>query len=262
MRNSKASTEKLLTHAQVAITNTLTDPILQGALTTFGYDAERLQEGNQLRENLRTLYQQQSGAYGDLFAAKDELAATQKHAHATYMDYVIVARIAFRRDRGTLQKLALTGSRKQSRAGWLAQAQQFYSNALANPTILEKLAKYGITVAVLEAGKSQVDEVASHNVDQKQYKGDAQGATKLRADAMAALEEWMRDFLRVARVALRDRPQFLPKLGLAMAPSRSSAHSASASTSTTTSSSSSNGKAAPVAEVVPVVDTAAPVTAS
>src|SRR5215216_2491096 len=107
MRNSKASTEKLLTHAQVAITNTLTDPILQGALITFGYGAERLQEGNQLRENLRTLYQQQSGAYGDLFAAKDELAATQKQAHAIYMDYVTVARIALKRDRGAGQKLAL-----------------------------------------------------------------------------------------------------------------------------------------------------------
>jgi hypothetical protein len=122
----------------------------------------------------------------------------------------------------------------------LAQAQQFYSNALANSTILEKLTKYGITEAVLEAGKSQVDAVATHNAEQNQYKGGAQAATKLRADAMAALAEWMRDFMRVARVALKDRPQFLPMLGVAMAPSHSLEHDASATTT------AANGEAAPV----------------
>ncbi len=227
MTISQASADRLLSFAQVAITNVLNDPDLHAALAAFGYDDNRLRQGNILRENLRTFYQQQKGAYGDLYTAGDELADAQQQAHETYMRYLKVARVALEGDRGAREKLALKGERKRTLAGWLEQAQQFYSNALSDPNILNKLAEYNITSAMLETGKRQVDLVGSHNAARKQRKGTARDATRMRIEAKVALDEWMSDFLKIARVALKDRPQLLEQLGIAPPATRAARTSAS-----------------------------------
>lgn len=43
--------------------------------------------------------------------------------------------------------------------------------------------------------------------------GDAQDATYRRNEAMGAMDQWVRDLRDVARIALRDRPQLLERLG-------------------------------------------------
>jgi hypothetical protein len=152
------------------------------------------------------LYQRQKGAYGDSQTANDAYAAALALAQATSMRYVKVARVALEDERGTLQKLSLAGQRKRPQAGQLAQAQQFYANALSDTAILGKLAAVGITQAMLEAGQRQLDAVAQSDAARRQRQGAARDATRARDAALAALADWMRDFMQIARVALRDRP--------------------------------------------------------
>ena len=208
--------------AQIAIGNALADPTLSAALATYGYTAERLRQGDVLRETARAFHQRQKEAYGDLFAAGDALDAARRQVQATYMRHVKLARVAFENDRGATQKLALAGERKQSLVGQLAQAQQFYASALSDSAILNKLAGFGITQALLEAGQRQVDAVGAGNAARRQRKGAAQDATRMRDDALTALDAWMSDFTKIARVALKGRPQLLEKVGIA-APVRSAA---------------------------------------
>ena len=56
-----------------------------------------------------------------------------------------VARIALRSSRGKWQSLALDGMRKQSLAGWLEQAQQFYANALTDADVVAAMSQFGFT---------------------------------------------------------------------------------------------------------------------
>jgi hypothetical protein len=249
-----ASIEERLSQAQVAITNVMADPDLSATMARFGYAAEQLQQGSRLRDNLHTLYDQQRGAYGDLFTANDDFWSVHEQADDIYMRYVKVARVALEHDRGGLKKLDLMGERKHTLAGWLAQVRQFYSNALADPAILSKLATVSITQAMLEAGKLQVDALATQNADRKQFKGGARNGTKTRNDAVAALDEWMSDFMKIARVALKDRPQFLAKLGVA-ATARATARTANPTANHTANHTATS-------EAAPVEDPAAPVPES
>src|SRR4051812_44754378 len=101
--------------------------------------------GRALRDKARVLYQRQKGEYGNLLAAGDALDAAQRQAKDTYMRHVKVARVALKADRGALQALNLAAQRRRALSEWLAQAQQFYANALAERTILDRLATFGIT---------------------------------------------------------------------------------------------------------------------
>lgn len=215
---SNATIDERLTAAQVALDNALNDSGLQDSLAVFGYTAERLQEGQALYETARSLHDQQQAEYGDQFAATDALQSAWDEAKTVYTRHVKVARVALKRERGAWKQLGLSGRRKRTLSGWLTQARQFYANALADPNILVELGNFGITQEKLEAGQTLVDDVETANAAQEQEKGEAQEATRKRDQALDALDEWMSDFVAIARVALEDRPQHLEKLGV-VAPS-------------------------------------------
>lgn len=214
MNRTKATIEERLRRAQVAISSALTDPTLQAALANYGYDVSRLHEGQHLRDTAHALYQQQKDGYGNLRKAKDARATAYMQAQETYARYLTVAKVAFKRDRGTLHKLYPPVRRNYTIAGWLARTRQFYTSALSDPHALSALARYGITSEMLEAGARQIDTVEACNVTQQQCKGAAQDATRMRNLAMVDLDEWLRDFKTIARIALNERPQFLEKLGM------------------------------------------------
>ena len=44
-------------------------------------------------------------------------------------------------------------------------------------------------------------------------KGESQDATKLKDAPFIELEDWMREFYTVAKIALKDNPQLLESLG-------------------------------------------------
>jgi hypothetical protein len=127
--------EQRLTEAHVAITNVRASADLQVALAAYGYTPERIQQGELLRDTAKAQYQQKITAYGGLRAATDALTSAERQAQAIYMRQIKIARVALEDERGALQALHLSGRRKPTLAGWIAQAQQFYAAALADSTI-------------------------------------------------------------------------------------------------------------------------------
>jgi hypothetical protein len=214
MSTTHTGIEARLALAQIAIANAIADPDLSAALAAYGYTTERLKEGSKLRERAHTLHQRRIIEYGNLLAASDAHEQAQRQAQDSYMRQVKVARIALKNNRGALQKLSLVGVRKRAQFGWLAQAQQFYANALSEPEILARLNAFGISQAQLASSQSQLNLVAASHATRQQRKGAAQDATHQRDLAIAALHSWMGDFVKVARVALQDRPQLLEKIGV------------------------------------------------
>ena len=47
-----------------------------------------------------------------------------------------------------------------------------------------------------------------------QEKGEAQAATKRRDAALDAMQDWLSDYLAIAKVALEEEPQLLEGLGV------------------------------------------------
>ena len=214
MPKSRLSIADRLAHAQLALDNALANRAITATLAAYGYTSERLREGAALRDNVRALSQRQRGEYGDLFAAKDTLQALRQQAHQAYMRYVNVARVTFKTDRGTLEALGIAEPRKDRLAHWLEQAQQFYANALADSAILSRMAGFGITSEMLLAGQRQVEQVSGAASTRGRQRAIAKDATRQRDAALAALDAWMADFRKIARVALHDQPAMLEKLEL------------------------------------------------
>lgn len=206
--------DQQLAAAHLALSNARSDSELSEALALFGYDGTRLDAGMALYTAAAQAQQQQALEYGEQYAASDALRAAWEDAQANYGRYVKVARIALKDDRGAYATLGLNGTRKRTLAGWLTQARQFYANALTSETILTALGQFGITQEKLTAGQAQVDEVEALSAAQKKETGEAQQATQIRDAALEALDNWMDDFLAIARIALEENPQLLEKIGV------------------------------------------------
>ncbi len=201
---AKDSMEQRLLAAKVAIEGVLADPALQSALTSYSYNLARMQQGKTLLDQAQALVQQQRARMGDQRRATETRDTTQAQANALYMRQVAIARVALRDDPGVAQALDLAAARKTTFAGWLMQAQQFYANTLNDAAILIRLAAYGLATEQLEQGQAQVAAVAADVVAQQQRKDVKQEATRARDAALRALDDWMRDFNAIARVALAE----------------------------------------------------------
>ncbi len=130
------------------------------------------------------------------------------------MKHVKIARVALKNNRKAGQSMQLDGDRKSSLSGWINQAKAFYANALNDDEAMAGLAKYGITREVLEAGQAAIQEVEHKFNARLKETGEAQQATLDRDAAFDALQGWMSDFTKVARVALEEQPQYLEMLGI------------------------------------------------
>ncbi len=214
MFSRNQSDEDFLHSVNLAQQNTLNDTEILLAMTEFGYDAAKINEGVIIYQGVYGLFQQQKTEYTEQYAASEDLKIRWAESNRVTMSYVKVARVALKSDYGAYIKLGLDKARNRSLSGWISQARQFYANALSATDILTKLAGFGITDTKLNAGKQLVDETETLNITHKKEMGEAQQATLDRDNAIDNLEDWISDFIAIARIALADRPQLLEKLGI------------------------------------------------
>ncbi len=212
MRNQ--SIDSKLLFAQNAISNAQTNAEIKAALAAFGYDDAKMQAGEALYARAAELQIKQVKEYGEQFAATDALNVAKATINKTYMVHLKIARIALHGDRGAAESLQLSGRRKETLSGWLKQAKALYTNALNSPAVLEALLQFGIAKKELSNGQAQVLNVEAKLNAQLKEKGEAQSATQLRDEAFDELQDWMSDFIAIARIALEDQSQYLEMLGI------------------------------------------------
>ena len=205
---------KLLMNSNTAISNAISDSRVNKAISLYGYTAERLQEGKLLLDNAEALSTKQVQKYGDKIGASQAMTVARQKVSAAYVPHVKIARIAMKNNKGAFQALELNGKRKRANAARLAQAKTFYTNAIANESYKTALANYGITEDKLEAALNLIKEAENARANYLKEKGEVQNATAKRNLAIEALDEWMSDFIAIARIALKEQSQLLEILGV------------------------------------------------
>ncbi len=213
MTDNNLSIGQRLAAAELALANAQNDAVIQGALTPFGYDNARIQEGQILYQEARDLGNKQSAQYGQQYEATGNLKSAWDAAEAVYMPTLKVARVALRDYERAGNALKMNGMRKDSLWGWLEQSQAFYTNLLADEELLAAMTRFGFDRPKLEAEAALVQAVADTDHAQEGQKGEAQQATKERDAKLDAMDQWIADFKVIAQVALADNPQQLEKLG-------------------------------------------------
>jgi hypothetical protein len=93
----------------------------------------------------------------------------------------------------------------------LTEARASYQAAQAEP-YASRLATYGYPATVITSALTALDAYAAADVNQNSAIGDATKATTDRNTAVADLDTYMKQLRRLAKVALRKRPDLLKKL--------------------------------------------------
>ncbi|MCB0211318.1 MAG: hypothetical protein KDJ52_18400 [Anaerolineae bacterium] len=208
------SIDKRMFDAQLMINNSLSEPNILTALSQFGYDHNKLQEGKQLFEEVQALGDTQLVEYGSQRAATDDLKQTWTTARKAYIRTLKVARIAFDGNKEAETALLMRGRRKQTLGGWMEQATTFYTNLLNSANLTQQMRRYGYNTDKLAAEADLIWAVVKAHAAQQQSKGIARQATNRRNAKMTELEAWLSDFRAIVRIALEDCPTRLKQLGL------------------------------------------------
>jgi hypothetical protein len=207
---SNVSIAERLNTAQVAISNSLADAEIQSLVAGYGYSLAKLNEGKSLYDSALAAVTAQKSAAGAQKQASQELDEAEKSARDAYQSLSKVARAIFKDDKARLTALGLTGAAPRSTAGFLASASALFDNAAAAPA----LGEYGYDTSRLESERAKIAAFDLANQRQEAAKGAAQQATREQDAALTSLDAWRAQYIKISRVALREKPQLLEKIGV------------------------------------------------
>jgi hypothetical protein len=200
--------------SKTLIENASALPEIATALSAYGYDTARLEEGRRLWAEADGLSKKQSLDSGGRSEAREELDRAWAAADSAYMKTLKVARVAFGEDPKAIAALKLYGPRKQSFSGWIDQAGTFYSNLSADPGLAGRLTRYGYDVGRIKAEAASVEAVRERSQAKTLGSGQAQSSTAARDRKLQELDAWVSELRTIARLALYENPQELEKLGV------------------------------------------------
>ena len=201
---SMQSTAGRLNAAQVAINNTLADPKIQALVAQYGYPAAKLNEGKALYQATVEAVNAHTALAGTHRVATVHLRAAEEEARDAHQALAQVARAVFATDRARLTALGLTGAMPRATAAFLASAHSLFDNALTVAEIKTALAAYGYDAAKVQSERAKITAFDSANQRREAAKGAAQQATHEQDATLKTLTDWVGQYTRIAKVALRD----------------------------------------------------------
>jgi hypothetical protein len=210
---SRSSIANQLSAASLAINNTTNDHEIGTLVTVYGYTAAKMDEGRQLYLRAADAVKKQTFASGAQRKATQQAQAAELRARASYQALAQVARAVFARNTPARTMLGLVGTRPVAATAFLHVASQLFDNALNVKEISATLAGYGYDEKRLAHERAMIAAFEQARQAQVAAMGTAQQATHDQRVALAALTTWLAQYLKIARVALRDKPQLYEKLG-------------------------------------------------
>jgi predicted pyridoxine 5'-phosphate oxidase superfamily flavin-nucleotide-binding protein len=203
-----ATTAQQLNAAQLAITNSLADPEIKAAVAQYGYTTTKLNAGKALYEAALAAVNLQKTGKGDQKVATAALKAAEKEARDAYQAAAKVARAALPAEE--LATLGLAGKEPRDIAGFLQAAYTLFDNAADSGLLVD----FGYDDERIGAERDKIEALDAANQAQELAKGAAQQATQDQDAALAKMNEWVAQYLKIAKVALRGKKQLLEKIGV------------------------------------------------
>ncbi|MCW3787038.1 hypothetical protein [Plebeiibacterium sediminum] len=187
---------------------------IRNAVSSYGYNQSRLNEGRRLWENLRLLYIEAQDKAKLKRSCHAEKKSMQKEIHKNYMKYLKLARIAFVDNIEAQESLMLLGVRARTYDKWFVQVSVFVNNLKSNSLYLKSMAEFGIKEKDLNGLKKQLVEL--NELSDKCVRVTA--VVRMLNDKVKKetieVQQWVSSYLKVARIALEDNPEVLSLLGI------------------------------------------------
>lgn len=212
MHFTKLSFEEYMTKVAELIGNSLSDPRIVEATGRFGYDEKRIKEGERIYRMVQEVNLAQNRAMDQKVKVHEERRVLQASVRKKYMKMLQIARIAFDKDVIIRKALQLEGPREVALDAWLNQIALFGNRLLNESVWAGKLKEYGIGKKDLTALMSELDKLRGVALACEQSKAESKKETSVKKQQLKELQEWVSDYLKIARIALDDHPELYAKL--------------------------------------------------
>ena len=215
MPRKKHKTEiQTLEDFRVALTNAVNQSEIATILAEFGYDSEEIAKGSKLLKKATDTYNLNKQEDNETIEARADFDTKVEELEELYSMHRKKGKVVFRKDELVLQKLGLSGSLPRSYVKRIEAIQIFYTELQADAILLDKLARLKITIKDIRLGLALISSIQQARTLYLREIGESQDATKTKDSAFAQLDDWMRDFFAVAKIAMEDNPQLLEALGI------------------------------------------------
>lgn len=214
MSKKNISETKTLEKYRVTFENTEAQPQIASTMAEYGYTPAKMAEGKTLYIETRTAFDSNKTETDEEVAAYAVFESKEDQLAKIYADHRKKAKVVFRNDTVTAEKLEITGSVPLAYVKWLETVKKFYSTAIAESDIQTKLSQLKVTLVDLNAAQAFIPAVEAARANYLKEKGESQDATAKKDAAFAKLDDWMSEFYAIARIAMEDSPQLLEALGV------------------------------------------------
>ena len=214
MQYNRLNLAQKLVAAREMIQIALKENDLLVAMSEFGFNEERLRKGLVLLEEAETLDHSQQRQRGEQIAASADVKERFKDLLSSFrLDRRIVSN-ASRKHKGLTEQLQLKESVNAQRDALLQRSLLFYRHLLAEPKILGKLEPYGFTEESVQEKLGEIKLLQDAMIKQQERRAQAIITTDRRKKAQALLDDYIAQFIAIARVAFRHDKGQLKKFGL------------------------------------------------
>jgi hypothetical protein len=219
---------KQLNTARLAFANTQNNATISEMVAIYGYTATRMAEGRQLYDAACAAVNAQAIAAGDYRAALLAAEAAEVRARASFQALAQIARAIFPANTSQRATLGLRGPMPVARSAFIAAARKLFENATSVPEVNSALAPFGYTATRLDAERAVIEMLAQAYADQAAASSESQRATRAQRDALDAMTRWVAQYLKIAKIALRQQPELIEQIGGASRNSKTPAQRAAA----------------------------------
>ncbi len=215
MRRSQQSIEQILMDDHTVLQNIQNSVEAQQILDEeVGVMIDEVNDLATQRDNIWGLHLTAKDEKGDQVGATSALNNLKDELRKSYRRHYRLAHTLFKTDPNAMRTLGLNGPRNRDQAGFIAQTDAFYTNALAHEEYKTTLAKRRITEEKLTAGAAKLTEIKTAEAVQEKEKAESVAATAARDKAFDTYNPGMTELLELIHIAADNRPELKAMVGL------------------------------------------------
>lgn len=209
---SKLSFSEYIDRVNSLIGFSFSNAEILSATARFGFDESRLKKGEKVLASVRELDQKQEAVIKEKVDAHQERRKLHTAVRKDYMKYLQIARIAFDKEGQIAKALQLEGPREVNLDAWIDQVTLFCSKLLGEKEWMTRLSEFGISSKNIEDLLKRVDSLRSLAARCEMLKDGAKSETARKRAKLKELQRWVSDYLKIARIALEDKPELYKEM--------------------------------------------------
>lgn len=215
MHYTKQTISSFITKANILMVNSQKAEDIKDAVDKYGYDEERMAKGEALVKQLKELSEQQELQKSKKVLLFSEKKKLQQKVHKLYMKYLKLARIAFADDLIARRAMLLDGGRERTYNEWLIQVNAFVMTLLeSDEHYLKAIGGYGVQKEQLVELQGMLVKLSKLSTECLIIAGELRKTTAAKQRKVIDVQNYISDFVKVARIALEYSPQSLKVLGI------------------------------------------------